>query len=88
MTTLVDEYAADIQLDWFWVSAPSSKVRSEDSKFLSSQGVDLVRSVAAGLPVCVANQSDLAPEMLLFTYYYQILDHVRPREWASTASRI
>ena len=42
MTSLVEEYAVDFQFDSFWLAVPSPKVRSEDSKILSSLGVDRV----------------------------------------------
>jgi len=47
-----------------------------------------VRSVPAGLPVCVANHwSELSPGITTFTYY-QVPDHVRSRERLLTVSRI
>ena len=51
MTALVEEYKADIQLDWFGSAAPSSVVRSEGSKCSSCPGMDRLGSVAMEWPV-------------------------------------
>ena len=42
MTTLVEEYATDIQPGSFWFTAPWSEVQSEDFEHSSSLGMDRV----------------------------------------------
>ena len=50
MTTLAEEYVADIQFGLFWVSAPLPKMRSEDTKSPPPLGVDRVPPVTTKLP--------------------------------------
>ena len=66
MTTLVEEYVADIQLDLFWFAAPWLMVRSGDFRRSPSLGVDRARSVTTRLPVLhgepvrIATQNNVA----------------------------
>ena len=85
MTTLVEEYAADIRLDSFRVAAPSLEVWSTDSKILSLLGVDRVWS-SMKLPA-LCEQVEVAHRNNGVTYC-QVLDRARPKERVLVVSAI